>query len=156
MVIVVMLIAIMAMMGVALMNLISLDNSLVGQTRRSIQARSIAEGGTMEVINTADFSSLVPRFDAPTLSTIYTPVAASVFSDARCFRGVSPKVVESKSLISTQTQIQNRFRFRCGDSDSEVQIQIRIPIQIRIQIQIRTQSQIQIQIRNQILIPIRI
>ncbi len=124
----------MAMMGVALMNLISLDNSLVGQTRRSIQARTIAEGGTMEVINTADFSALVPRFDGATLSAIYTPAAASVFSEAPDADDYQSKVslmriapiAESSQGLSRAVvyEIVTRSRYKDGQATAEIRTEV--------------------------------
>jgi hypothetical protein len=137
-IIVIMLIAVMAMAGIALLNLISLDHSLIGQTRRSLHARSISEGGTMEVINNSDFTSIAPAIDAPTLSTIVRPFAGSAFANtisgddyqARvAFLRIVPLSESSQGLSQAVVyEVVTRSRYGSGEASAELRTEIYRPV----------------------------
>ena len=136
-IIVVMLIAVMAMMGVALLNLLSLDNSLVGQSRRTIEARSIAEGGTMEVINSADLPDQLPRLEANNLSVLRTASTNSVFSEAAdaddyqskiSLMRIAPLSESSQGLSRAVVyEVVTRARYGEGEATAEVRTEIYRP-----------------------------
>jgi len=79
--VVIMLVAILAMAGMSLLNLIRVDLSLVGQSRSNIVARELAEGGLMEIINDGALPATAPSISSPSLSVPYPPPAGSRFVD---------------------------------------------------------------------------
>ena len=80
-ILVVMLIAVLAMMAMALIHLIKMDMSLVGQSRRDLEAREVAEGGAMEVLNDTRLPTMLPGLSSATLTNAYTVPANSPFAN---------------------------------------------------------------------------
>ena len=137
-IIVIMLIAVLAMGGVALLTLISLDRSLVGQTRRSLEARSLSEGGTMEVINNADFATLVPKMDSNPMSTLFRPPAGSQFTDPQSgddyqarigLMRIVPLAESSQGLSHAVVyEVVTKARYGNGEASSELRTEIYRPV----------------------------
>lgn len=65
---VLLLVVILALMGISILQLITLDLSLVGQSRRNFEARDIAEGGAFEIINHVNTNTELPSLDEPDLA----------------------------------------------------------------------------------------
>ena len=140
-----MLIAVMTMMGVALLNLLSLDSTLVGQSRRNVEARSIAEGGTMELINDANLATILPRFEATSLTRLHTASADSEFAEGEIavngvlaiqndyqsklsLMRIAPLSESSQGLSRAVVyEIVTRSRYKDGDSTSEIRTEIYRP-----------------------------
>lgn len=144
-IIVIMLIAVMAMMGVALLNLLNLDSTLVGQSRRSVQALNITKNKTMEVINNADLPNILPRLDATTLTVLHTASANSVFSEGEIaingniamqddyqsklsLMRIAPLAESSQGLSRAVVyEIVTRSRYKDGDATAEIRTEIYRP-----------------------------
>ena len=92
MIAVVMLVAVLALVGVSLLELLRLDLSLVGQSRKNLEAREVAEGAVMEVVNDLDTPSLLPSIGDGSLTNDYAPRPDSPFSDPVSRRDYSARV----------------------------------------------------------------
>lgn len=69
--VVVLIVALLAVVGATLLDLVNVDLNLVGQQRRAIEAKAVADGALLEVLDDAELSSYFPTFDDPTLRRTY-------------------------------------------------------------------------------------
>lgn len=132
-IVVVMIVAVLAMVAVSLLNLIRLDLTLVGQSRRNIEARVIADGAAMEIINDVNINSLLPTL-AGSLVTAYTPPAASPFNNAsegRVYTGnlsllrIVPLPESSHGWsMAVVYEVDTTSIYNGGESSSEVRSEI--------------------------------
>ena len=79
--VVVMAVAMTSLVGVALLDMVQLDVLISGNERRSVEAREVAEGALMEIINDEDTPNRLPMLDAPNLRVEHTAGTNSPFSD---------------------------------------------------------------------------
>lgn len=85
MLVVIIIVALLALMGAAILNVVAEDLEMLGQSRRGFEARTLAEGGVSEMMNDSNVSNLYPDFSTPMLRSSFDPnteVAGSMFNVA--------------------------------------------------------------------------
>ena len=79
---VVLLIAVVTVSALVVLDLVGEDLGLLGAARRSREAREVAEGGLMEVLNDQDVMNRLPTLDTPDLAIQVSPHEDSAFGGA--------------------------------------------------------------------------
>lgn len=87
MLVVIIIAALLAMLAGSLMQLVQGDLSMVGQARRSFEARDVAEAGAAEVLNDLDFVASYPAMDSASLSVDYPTGASNVIREGKTYTG---------------------------------------------------------------------
>lgn len=77
---VVMMVAVVSIVGVTLMDLVSIDVLIAGNERRSAEAREVAEGAMMELINDEMTPGMLPMLDGPNLQVTLQSSSGSQFT----------------------------------------------------------------------------
>src|SRR5687768_7166537 len=71
--VVMMVVALMSVAGIALLDFVSLDLLLVGESRVRAEATLAAEGASLEVLEDAEARNFLPDLTSTTLSSSYSP-----------------------------------------------------------------------------------
>lgn len=122
----VLLLALAAISAAVVLNSVSNDSELRGLERRASEAREVAEGGLMEVLNDQRLSSMLPDPSTPLLHQSYTPSAASLYNSPSVHHGarsytagidlvrVAPMMESSHSVVRA-VLYQVQVRGQAGD-----------------------------------------
>ncbi len=132
-IVVIMVVAVAAMVAVSLLNLIRLDLSLVGQSRRAVEARVIADGAAMEMVNDLNINTLLPD-GSGALSVNYTPPASSPYNDASLGRSYTGTINMMRSVPMAESsfgrseavvyELEVESIYNGGQSSSEVRAEV--------------------------------
>jgi hypothetical protein len=127
---------VLGLAGLGILQLIRLDLTMTGQSRRSVQARDSAEGAVMEVINNVNTSALLPDLGSPLtgLSVSAPPPGNSPFIDPRVGDSYGVKVnllriapMSESSFAWTRAtvyEIDSQSSFHRGDSQAAVRAEV--------------------------------
>jgi hypothetical protein len=108
MVTVVLLIAVVTVSGLLVVDLIGEDLGLLGAERRTLEAREVAEGGLMELLNDQQVMNSLPGLDSATLRVDVQPGPGSAFVEqarGKTYTGrvelvrVAPMLESSEGLV---------------------------------------------------------
>ncbi len=139
-IVVVVLVALLVVMGVTLLRLVRVDMSLVGQSRRNLEAKQAAEGAAMEVLNDLNTNGILPDLTDPDLMETYTVSPQSVFNAPAQNRSYTAQVnlmrmgpMNDSSLSRSRAmvyEIQVTARYGNGASTADVRAEVYRPVTV--------------------------
>lgn len=77
--VVVLVLALVSVVGLMVVDVVNVEQRMIGFRRIAVEARATAEGGALEVINDGSLSSYLPGFASESYSTVYEPSSSSPF-----------------------------------------------------------------------------